>query len=53
MQHFYDKLLLLREGMTTECGRRLAEKRHAFMEDFLAELEAELGQEAQNGSGPA
>jgi len=39
--HFYDKLLLLEEMMSTRAGRRLAEGRTAtirrFLEDFYAE----------------
>lgn len=36
IQHFYDKLLRLRDGMHTAEGRRLAEARHRVMEQFLA-----------------
>ena len=42
VQHFYDKLLLLKDGMHTEEAKRIAERRHAFLEAFLKELEAEL-----------
>ncbi|MBQ3392777.1 MAG: HD domain-containing protein [Lachnospiraceae bacterium] len=38
VQHFYDKLLLLKDTMNTETGRQLAEKRHTFLESFMREL---------------
>ena len=41
VQHFHDKLLLLKDTMNTESGRALAEGRHAFLEAFLRELEEE------------
>lgn len=41
INHFYEKLLLLRERMATSTGRRLAEQRHqktkAFLDEFLKE----------------
>lgn len=41
VQHFYDKLLRLKELMNTETGRRIAEERHAFLENFLREYAQE------------
>jgi uncharacterized protein len=41
VNHFYEKLLLLRDRMQTASGRVLAEQRHAFLERFLEEFHAE------------
>jgi len=41
INHFYEKLLLLKERINTESGKRMADERHDFMQSFLDQFHAE------------
>jgi uncharacterized protein len=41
LNHFYEKLLLLKDLMNTETGKRIARERHQYMEEFLTQFYAE------------
>jgi len=42
LDHFFKKLLKLEEGMQTETGRRLAQRRGIVLRRYLADLEEEI-----------
>ena len=42
VQHFHDKLLRLKDLINTDAAKALAERRHAFLEAYLRELDDEL-----------
>jgi uncharacterized protein len=46
INHFYEKLLLLKERMNTATARQLAEQRHRVMEDYLDQFYREWDGEA-------
>ena len=51
LQHFQDKLLLLKDNMNTEEAKRMAESRHMYMKEFLIEFSKEFNSQRSDMEG--
>lgn len=45
INHFYEKLLLLKNDLNTTYAKKIGEKRHLFLESFLSEFLEEVGEQ--------
>jgi uncharacterized protein len=42
VNHFYEKLVLIKDRMQTETGKTMAQQRHEFMLEYLKQFENEI-----------
>ena len=45
INHFHEKLLLIKDKIRTETGKQMAAERHDFMETFLKQFDHEVKME--------